>query len=154
VVLDRIALSVPILGSALRHLAYARYFRVLGLLLRAGVPIRSAAQSAQQLCSNAVVRGHLAGSVGSVREGSTLSAGMGRSVPTEYVDAIAVAEETGTVDQACEKMAQVAQDRAERRLMGLSVWLPRIVYVLIMLMLAWQVVTNALLVMRKIGLAT
>jgi type II secretory pathway component PulF len=153
-VLDRVALSVPILGSALRHLAYARYFRVLGLLLRSGVPIRGAADSAQQLCSNAVVRRHLAGSVESVREGSTLSSGMGRSVPTEYVDAVAVAEETGTVDQACDKLAQVAQDRAERRLMGLSVWLPRVAYVLIMLLLAYQVVTNALLVIRKIGLAT
>lgn len=151
---DRLGLTVPVLGSALRHLAYARYFRVLGLLLRAGVPVRRAADSAHQLCPNAVIRRHLAGSVQSVRDGSTLSAGMARSVPTEYVDAIAVAEETGTVDQAAEQLAQVAQDTAERRLVGLSVWLPRLVYVLIMLVLAWQVVTNALLVMRKVGLAT
>jgi type II secretory pathway component PulF len=149
--LDYLCGAIPLLSGGLLQLAYARYLRVMGMLLAAGVPIRQAAQSAWELCPNARVRNQVRGAAQSVQQGRSFSAGLSPSMPSEYRQGLLVAEESGTLDEAFLRLAELAQEAADRRMTQLSVWLPRLVYLAVVLLLAWHILRNAQMVLEKTG---
>ncbi len=149
--LDHLTGAIPFLSGGLLQLAYARYFRVMGMLLSAGVPVRQASRTASQLCPNARVRRQVRGAAESVEQGQSFSAGLSPSMPGEYREGLTVAEESGTLDEAFERLADLAQEAADRRMTQLSVWLPRLVYFGVVLLLAWHVLHNARMVLERTG---
>ena len=74
---DRLKLRVPMLGSVFQNLAVARFCRVLGTLLRNGVPILRSLEISRQACSNRM----LADAVGAASE--NISAGEALAEPLE-----------------------------------------------------------------------
>jgi general secretion pathway protein F len=151
--LDYVASGIPVLGRGLAQWAYARTFRVLSMLLSAGVPIARASRIASDLCPNAKIRRQFASAARSVESGASFSTGLGPSMLREYRESLVIAEETGTLQESLDRLAELAEQAAERSMTQLSVWLPRLVYLLILLLLAWQVISNALLLLEKAGLS-
>jgi general secretion pathway protein F len=77
--LDRLALSLPLLGGLLVKVDTARLARTLGTLLTNGVPLLNALAIARETLGNAVLREALSQTATAVKEGRGLAAPLARA---------------------------------------------------------------------------
>jgi type IV pilus assembly protein PilC len=141
--LDRLVLRVPLLGRAVYHLSICRYARAFGMLYKAGVPITECTQKANRAAGNVVVAELFAGATRSVRNGGTAGAGLSRQLPAEYRDLWLIGEETGELDKTVNKISEMAADRADLYFTSFGDWMPKIVYFIILGIMAYMVLTLA-----------
>ena len=139
-IVDGAFLMVPILGRALVHLALGRFARVFHTLYAAGVPINRALEQSIGVCGNAGVARWLGGTLKSVRSGAAASEGFSRRVPRDFVAAWANGEVSGQLDVVSARLADMEGDAAHFQLSELARWVPRIIYLLIVLYLAAMIV--------------
>jgi type II secretory pathway component PulF len=141
--IDGIALWVPVLGRAIYHLSISRYARAFAMLYKSGVPILETAERAGRATGNVVVAGLFAGGVQSVRQGNMVSAGFSKRLPPEYLHLWLVGEETGDLDKSVAKVAEIAADRADLYFDQFAQWMPRVVYFAIMGVMAYMILRLA-----------
>ena len=120
-VIDRIKLELPVMGSLIRRIAIARFSRTLGTLLSSGVPILQSLMVAKDTTGNEVMARSIVHVHDSVREGETvakplLKAGL---FPAMAVNMISVGEETGALDQMLLKIADVYDEEVDVTVTGL-----------------------------------
>ena len=120
-VIDRIKLDLPVMGSLIRRIAIARFSRTLGTLLSSGVPILQSLMVAKDTTGNEVMARSIIHVHDSVREGETvakplLKAGL---FPAMAVNMISVGEETGQLDQMLLKIADVYDEEVDVTVTGL-----------------------------------
>ncbi len=77
----------------------------------------------------------------SAQAGESVSAGLPRSLPPEFVQAWEVGEESGSLEEVALRLANLTGERAEMTLADLARIVPRILYILIVVFVAVQVVT-------------
>jgi len=139
VLFDPVVGIIPLVGKALKQWALSRYCRVFGTLLKAGVPIVQCTEIATELAGNTVVAGWVKGGIASARAGNPVSEGFSRSLPRIFLESWYVGEETGELAESAQRLAESFADSAEFLFMQLSVWLPRILYALVSLMLIYMI---------------
>lgn len=98
---DQIKLKLPVFGPLILKLTMARFCRVMGTLLRSGVPILQILDLVSGTVGNVIISGAIAKIKVSVNEGSGMlepmkSSGMFPAVVTQMV---AAGEETGKLDE-------------------------------------------------------
>lgn len=98
---DRIFLKLPGLGPVVLRSALARACRVLGTLLRSGVPILDALGIVRGAVGNRVIGGALDAAQQGVREGRPLAKPLANTgtFPTTLTDMIEVGEEAGNLEE-------------------------------------------------------
>lgn len=138
--LDRLLLSIPLLGGAMRQLALSRYFWAYHMLAKAGLDAVRTTQMAAEVAGNAVVAGRLEAGTQSARQGHPVSEGLRGAIPQEYLEILEVGEQTGEPEDSARRLAEIASERAAGRLHALAVWVPRIVYLCILIYGAYVVV--------------
>jgi type II secretory pathway component PulF len=141
--LDFVALKVPVLGQGIYHLSVCRYAKVFAMLYKAGVPITETAERATRATGNVIVAGQFAGGRESVRRGGMLSEGFSDRLPAEYRYLWQIGEETGEMDKTATKVAEIAGDRADLFCTEFANWLPKIVYFIILGVMAAMVLSMA-----------
>jgi type II secretory pathway component PulF len=108
---ERRFLRLPVLGDLARRLAVARFSRMLGALLTAGVPLVPALRAARRSLGYSTLVALLDESLEAVQKGESLAAALGRHggalFPRTLVETIAVAEESGRLDR---ELTRVADD--------------------------------------------
>jgi type II secretory pathway component PulF len=112
-------LHVPILGPLLSQFAMARFCRMLGTLLNAGVPLIEALNVARKSIGNQILVDAVSNAIDRVKEGAQLGASMAdcRSLfPGSILEMIAVAEESGKLDQELIRIAGVTESDLDRNL--------------------------------------
>jgi type II secretory pathway component PulF len=112
-------LRVPQIGPVLAEFAMARFCRMLGTLLAAGVPLINALNVARRSIGNQILVDAVAESTDRVKEGKPLGASLARNrtlFPGAVVEMISVAEESGRLDQELLRIAQVAEGDLDRQL--------------------------------------
>jgi type II secretory pathway component PulF len=134
-VLDGAVLWIPVLGSAVREMALARYCHAFSMMARAGISVVTTAQSAAELCGNAAIAGRLAGGAEAARAGNAVMEGFSSRLPLEFIEMWRVGEETGEMAAVAERMARRYQERAEAKFVEVARWLPRIFYFFVCLMI-------------------
>jgi type II secretory pathway component PulF len=77
-----------------------------------------------------------AGAQDSVRQGGAAWEGLSQRLPAEYRHLWQIGEETGELDQTTSKIVEIATDRADLMFTEFSIWLPRVVYFIILAVLA------------------
>src|SRR5207247_6103977 len=95
-------LRAPILGPLVAQFAMARFCRMLGTLLGAGVPLVQALNVARRSIGNQILVDAVGQSIQRVQEGGHLGQSLGDSAglfPSSVVEMISVAEESGKLDQ-------------------------------------------------------
>ncbi len=104
---DRLYLKTPIIGKAVNRIAVSRFTRILGTLIRSGVPILDALEVLKGVVGNRVISDAIAEAKESIREGQTIAAPLAATGAFEpmVTQMIAVGEETGTLDEMLERMA-------------------------------------------------
>jgi type IV pilus assembly protein PilC len=99
--LDALVLRIPVLGDLVAHSMIERICRVLGSMLRAGVPLPEAMTVTADSTNNAVWRRGLLQARAEMLEGQGLSGPLARTglFPGAARQMFRVGEETGTLDQ-------------------------------------------------------
>jgi len=112
-------LKLPVVGPLSAQFAMARFCRMLGTLLQAGVPLISALNVARRSIGNQVLIDAVSDSIDRVKEGKPLgkSLAQNRSLfPGAIVEMISVAEESGKLDVELMRIATVTEGDLDRQL--------------------------------------
>jgi type IV pilus assembly protein PilC len=141
--LDLAVLRIPVLGQAVYHMSVCRFAKAFNMMYSGGVPMAESTARATVATGNYFVERQFAGAQESVRQGGAAWEGLSERLPTEYRHLWQIGEETGELDQTTSKIAEIAADRADLMFKEFSIWLPRIVYFIIMAVLAVMIVMMA-----------
>jgi type II secretory pathway component PulF len=116
---EGLILRVPVIGSLLAQFAMARFCRMLGTLLGAGVPLINGLNVARRSMGNQVLVDAVTNSIERVKEGKPLGpslADCGTLFSGSVVEMISVAEESGRLDQELVRIANVTEGDLDRQL--------------------------------------
>jgi type IV pilus assembly protein PilC len=113
--LDSLMLRVPILGDLLRKTAVARFTRTLGTLLSSGVSILDGLEITARTAGNRVIHDAVMRSRSSIAGGETIAEPLKQSgvFPPMVTQMINVGEQTGTIDEMLDKIADFYDDEVD-----------------------------------------
>jgi len=151
---DRLRLQLPQVGTIYRNLAVARFCRVLGTLLRGGVPIVRALQISADSTGNRVLATAVHEAAENITAGQSLAAPLEASghFPVEVIEMVAVAEQANTLETVLTDISDTLERETWRRL-DLFVRLLEPVMLLVMASAVLVVVVALLLPMLKSAMA-
>lgn len=112
-------LRAPVVGTLVAQYAMARFCRMLGTLLGAGVPLINCLSVARRSMGNQVLVDAVSNSIERVKEGRQLGASLGdcRALFSgSTLEMISVAEESGRLDQELIRVANVTENDLDRQL--------------------------------------
>jgi general secretion pathway protein F/type IV pilus assembly protein PilC len=111
-------LRLPILGKILRMVSVCQFCRILGTLLRSGVPILQALRISQDSVANRMITAEIERATESVRQGETLAGPLaeGNEFPRDIVDMIGIAEESNSLDTVLVQIADTNEVRTARNI--------------------------------------
>jgi type II secretory pathway component PulF len=140
--LDRVKLKLPILGHVFHDAAVSRACRVLGTLLRNGVPLLKSLKISSTSTGNSLLEDAMLRSADNITSGDTLSKPLAASglIPPQIMAMIRVAEESNTLDEVLVKIADRIDTRIERRLEVLVRMLEPIMLIIIGCMVMFVIV--------------
>ncbi len=115
-------LRLPIIGPCLQALALTRFAFALQLTLDSGMSIRKAVRLSLQATDNNAFQTYSKRVAESLRSGEDLTTSLGlvREFPSEFLNVVAVGEQTGRVPEVMAKQASYYQEEAERKLKGVA----------------------------------
>ena len=116
---ERFILRVPAVGIVLSRFALVRFCRMLGTLLGAGVPLVSALKVSRQAIGNQILFDALGESIDQVQRGSSLATSLAACpilFPPSVTEVVAVAEESGRLDQELNRLSVTHESELDRRL--------------------------------------
>lgn len=116
---EAVLLNLPIIGSLMAQFAMARFCRMLGTLLGAGVPLISGLNVARRSIGNQVLVDAVSNSIERVKEGKALGPSLGdcrQLFSGSTLEMISVAEESGRLDQELIRLANTTEGDLDRQL--------------------------------------
>jgi type II secretory pathway component PulF len=135
VAMDGFLNAIPMVGGVRRHWALARFCQVFQTGLLAAFQITETLRLAGDASQSAQLREAARRAAKSVDKGGRLDDSMKKTgvFPKAFMQSVATAEETGTLDREMERWAVAEAELAARSQDRLAEWMPRILYVLIMI---------------------
>ncbi len=112
-------LRLPIIGPLIAQYAMARFCRMLGTLLAAGVPLISALGVARRSLGNQILVDAVGVSMERVRAGEPLGTSLATQrqlFPGAVVEMISVGEESGRLDRELVRLAATTESELDQRL--------------------------------------
>lgn len=112
-------LKIPAIGPLIAQYAMARFCRMLGTLLGAGVPLINGLNVARRSIGNQILVDAVSESIDRVKEGQPLGASLARNralFPGAVVEMISVAEESGRLDKELVRVAGTTESDLDRQL--------------------------------------
>lgn len=115
---DRYKLKLPLVGEILHLSAVSRFCRILGTLLRNGVPILKSLEISSSSSGNRLLAEAIQSSASHVSSGESLAKPLAASklFPPSVMAMITVAEESNSLDTVLVKIADRTDERIERRM--------------------------------------
>jgi len=116
---ERLVLKSPVVGSLVAQFAMARFCRMLGTLLGAGVPLVQGLNVARKSLGNQILVDAVEQSIERVQQGGQLGASLAECrglFPGSVLEMISVAEESGRLDQELVRIANVTEGDLDRHL--------------------------------------
>ncbi len=120
---DRMKLRVPMgIGEIVRKIAVARFSRTFGTLISSGVPILQAIEITGKTAGNTDIEYAMVGEQATVKEVQSISEPLDRVsvLPPMVTQMIAVGEETGSLDQMLQKIADFYEDEVNAAVKSLT----------------------------------
>ena len=116
--LDFLKIKTPLVGPVFQSLAVARFCRVLGTLIRNGVPILRSLTISRDACGNKILSDAIEKAADNISSGEALATPLAKSghFPRTVVEMISVAEEANTLDTVLVQIADGLEKRTERKL--------------------------------------
>lgn len=115
---DLIKLRLPLFGRVFKNFAVARFCRVLGTLLRNGVPILTSLDISRKAAGNRILSEAIEKASENITAGESLARPLSASghFPGNVVEMISVAEESNTLDTVLVEIADGLEKRTSRTL--------------------------------------
>ncbi|MDB6056335.1 MAG: epsF 1 [Verrucomicrobiales bacterium] len=116
---ETIILRAPVIGKLSAQFAMARFCRMLGTLLAAGVPLVQSLNVARKSIGNQVLVDAVSNAIERVKEGSQLGQSLSDCrdlFPGSALEMISVAEESGKLDQELVRLANVTESDLDRNM--------------------------------------
>ncbi len=117
--MERAVLRLPVIGPLNARFAMARFCRMLGTLLGAGVPLINGLNVARKSIGNQILVDAVANSIERVKQGDSLGPSLGDCrdlFAGSVLEMISVAEESGRLDQELVRIANVTEGDLDRQL--------------------------------------
>lgn len=116
--LDQWKLKVPLVGPIFHDTSVSRFCRVLGTLLRNGVPILRSLEISSSSAGNLLLEEAVKGSAENISSGNLLSQPLAESglIPRQVMAMIRVAEESNSLDEVLVKISDRMDQKTERKL--------------------------------------
>jgi type IV pilus assembly protein PilC len=142
-VFERIFHPIPVLGTARRSLALARLSAALEALISAGVTIIEAWEIAVLACGSPALARAVLGWRPQLESGLTHAelVSANHAFPEVFANLYGTGEVSGKLDESLLRLHRYFQDDAERKTRALAEWSPRIVYFIVVLAVAYQIVS-------------
>ena len=120
--LDRMRISMPIIGTLVRRTAISQFSRTLGTLLASGVPILQALVIVRDTTGNRVVRRAIQTVHDAVKEGESMTDPLASSkvFPPMVVSMVQVGEETGALPDMLTRIANTYDDEVDNAVAGMT----------------------------------
>jgi type II secretory pathway component PulF len=112
-------IRAPVIGPLMAQFAMARFCRMLGTLLGAGVPLINGLNVARRSIGNQVLVDAVSNSIERVKEGKQLGPSLGdcrELFSGSTLEMISVAEESGRLDQELVRISNVTEGDLDRQL--------------------------------------
>jgi len=116
---ERLMLRAPVVGPLLSKYAMARFCRMLGTLLGAGVPMINGLNVARKSIGNQILVDAVSEAIDRVQKGEALGvslSGCRELFSGAVLEMVAVAEESGRLDQELVRQANVTESDLDRQL--------------------------------------
>jgi len=115
---DALRLRIPLVGPIMLHLAVARFCRVLGTMLRNGVPLLRSLEISSEATGNRVLTTAIRAATENISAGQPLAGPLGACghFPMNVVEMIAVAEQANNLEPVLLDIADGMERRTWRRL--------------------------------------
>src|SRR5258708_7396040 len=116
---EALVLRAPIVGSLVAQFAMARFCRMLGTLLGAGVPLVQGLNVARKSIGNQILVDAVSHSIDRVQAGGQLGASLADCrglFPSSVLEMVSVAEESGKLDAELIRIANVTEGDLDRHL--------------------------------------
>jgi len=141
-----IILGVPILGKAMRDLALARFSLVMHLMSEAGVPVKEALRRSLEATGNGAFSARSRKAAGIIEQGATVREALEstRLFPRQYLEIVEIAEESGSLSERLNWLAEHHADRAEFSLGALVTALGWFIYAAVAAMIIFFIFRIAL----------
>lgn len=119
---DTFKLKIPVFGILIRKIEVSRFARMLGTLLKSGVPILNALNIVKDTATNSVVGASVVELYKGVKEGGGISSPLRRTgvFPPLAVHMITVGEETGKLEDMLYKVADTFDEEITRSVKSLT----------------------------------
>lgn len=131
--MDRVLLKLPVIGDIIRKATIARWSRTLATLFAAGVPLVEALDSVGGASGNQVYSEATKQIQSDVSAGSTLNYSMQRTnlFPNMVLQMTSIGEESGSLDQMLEKIADFYEEEVDNAVASLSSLLEPVIMVIL-----------------------
>jgi type II secretory pathway component PulF len=116
---EGLMLRAPLIGPLVAEFAMARFCRMLGTLLGAGVPLVQALNVARKSIGNQILVDAVSQSIERVQQGGQLGQSLAECkglFPSSVLEMISVAEESGKLDAELIRIANVTETDLDRQL--------------------------------------
>jgi type IV pilus assembly protein PilC len=119
---DKFKLNAPIFGEINRKGAIARFTRILGTLIKSGVPILEALQVSSNAIGNLVISDAVLGAKTKIKEGQSISGPLAASgvFPLMVTQMIMVGEESGELEEMLVNVAKFYDEEVDRSVENLT----------------------------------
>jgi type IV pilus assembly protein PilC len=139
---DTVKIAIPVLGTMARQGAVGKLFRGLAALYGAGVPVSRGLRLAAGACDNRAIGRAVLRQAPRVERGERLSQVLAgtRLLPPMVIGMVVTGEESGDMEAMLEKVADYQEREAEHRMRQVAVVLPVIIYLVVAIILAVQII--------------
>jgi general secretion pathway protein F len=116
--LDGFMLKLPVAGGVIRNLAISRFCRILGTMLKNGIPLLTALRIAKDSTGNKILTDSIDKAAEHVTGGKSLAGplAMSKQFPRDVIEMISVGEESNTLEKVLVNVADSTERRTTRQL--------------------------------------
>jgi type II secretory pathway component PulF len=151
--IERLTRWIPLLGPSRRALALSRLAAALEALINAGVPIFEAWELAASASGSPALRRAVVAWRPRVEAGTTPAEAVSESgvFPELFANMYNTGEVSGQLDDGLLRLQRYYQEQGSRQMKAFSQWVPKIIYLAIVFMIAYRVVSFYSGYYRKVG---
>ena len=141
---DRLVLAVPVVGKIHRDISLARFFAALKALLDAGIGLIEAVPRAGTASGSALLASTGRAAAPELKRGEPLASVLAGALPPDALSMLATGQESGKLDAMLDHLERHFFEESRRRLQAMAEWLPKLIYILVVLWVGWQILQMAL----------
>jgi type IV pilus assembly protein PilC len=151
---DKFKLSAPIFGEINRKTAVARFTRILGTLIKSGVPILEALKVSSNAIGNLVISLAVTNAKTKIKEGQSISGPLAASgvFPPMVTQMIMVGEESGELEEMLVNVAKFYDEEVDRSVERLTSIIEPVMMVFIALTVGIMIIAMYLPIFNMVNL--